>query len=137
MYFLIYVSIATVSFSTAELIDLLQHARRNNEKANVTGMLLFKDGNFMQILEGEERVVKALAAKISRDPRHSKMITMLEGPLAEREFENWSMGFSNLDAVQTASIPGHSEFMNTARTAESFAVNPTRAQRLLHVYKQS
>ena len=72
---------------------LLEHARRNNEKAGVTGMLLYKDGNFMQVLEGEERVVQALSAKIGRDPRHEKMVTLLEGPLAEREFSDWSMGF--------------------------------------------
>ena len=99
MYFLIYVSVAEKPFSSTELLDLLEHARRNNEKAHVTGMLLYKEGNFLQVLEGEERVVKALSAKISRDPRHSKVITMLEGPLVQREFSDWSMGFSNLDAA--------------------------------------
>ncbi len=137
MHFLIYVSIAEKPFTSAELLDLLEHARRNNEKAHVTGMLLYKEGNFMQVLEGEERVVKALAAKISRDPRHSKMITMLEGPLPQREFPEWSMGFADLDAVEASATPGYSEFMNTALTVEAFAGRPTRAQRLLAAFKRS
>ena len=91
----------------------------------------------MQVLEGEEKVVKALAAKISRDPRHHKMITMLEGSLAEREFSDWSMGFRNLDMVQDAPVPGYSEFMNTPLTAEAFQGSPTRAQRLLSFFKRS
>ena len=137
MISLIYVSIATNPFSGPELIELLEHARRNNKKADVTGMLLYKDGNFMQVLEGEEKTVRALCAKIGRDPRHHKMITLLEVPLTEREFHDWSMGFSNLEAPQAASAPGYSEFLNTPLTADAFAENPSGAQRLLRVFKRT
>ena len=100
-------------------------------------MLLYKEGNFMQVLEGEERVVHALAAKISRDPRHHKMVTMFEGPVERREFSHWSMGFSNLDNIEAAALAGFSEFMNTPLTAGEFSANPVRAHRLLNVFKRS
>lgn len=137
MYFLIYVSIATTPFSTGELVDLLEHARKNNLRAGVTGMLLYKNGNFMQVLEGEEKTVRALSAKIARDPRHQKMITLLEGTTEEREFSEWSMGFNNLDMPDASEIPGFTEFMNEDFLDEAFAKNPTRAQRLLRIFKRT
>ena len=137
MYSLIYVSVATNPISAADLMDLLERARRNNAKASVTGMLLYKGGNFLQVLEGEERVVQALPMKISRDMRHHKMVTLLEGPLTEREFSEWTMGFSNLDAPEASQADGYSEFMNTPLTAEEFSQSPTRAQRLLRSFKRT
>lgn len=137
MYFLIYISIATRPFSTEELVDLLEHARKNNLRANITGMLLYKNGNFMQVLEGEEKAVRALSAKIARDPRHHKMMTLLEGETQEREFPEWSMGFNNLEMPEAAEHPGFSEFMNTDLADDAFTINPTRAQRLLRIFKRT
>ena len=91
----------------------------------------------MQALEGDEKTVRALCAKIGRDPRHHKMITLLEIPLAAREFPDWSMGFSDLEAPEAADLPGYSEFMNAPLTAEEFAQSPTRAQRLLRSFKRT
>ena len=118
-------------------MDLLEHARRNNERAGVTGMLLYKDGKFLQVLEGEERVVQALATMISCDPRHHQMVTLLEGLVAEREFAEWTMGFCNLDAPEASHVEGYSEFMNTPLTEDAFSENPTRAQRLLRIFKRT
>lgn len=137
MISLVYVSIATKPFTAAELLDLLDHARRNNLNSAITGMLLYKEGNFMQVLEGDEKAVKAVSAKIARDPRHHKMITLLEVQIPEREFPDWSMGFNDLDAPLSDEIPGYSEFMNTPLTADAFSENPTRAQRLLRVFKRT
>ena len=137
MYFLIYVSIATKCYSGAELVDFLNEWRENNEKLSLTGMLLYKDGKFMQVLEGEEETVKQLSAKIDRDPRHTNVTLLLQGPTSEREFPDWSMGFHDLDALQVTGIPGYSEFMNTPLDSDAYATNPTRAQRLLRIFKRT
>lgn len=137
MFSLIYVSVATQPFSTAELVTLLEQARRNNSKSDITGMLLYKDGNFLQVLEGDEKKVGALQHRISRDPRHHKMFTLAQGTCAAREFPDWSMGFSNLDAPEVATVAGYSEFMNVPLTEETFSRSPSRAQRLLRVFKQA
>jgi len=76
-------------------------------------MLLYKDGNFMQAIEGDEDVVRALHARIALDPRHRGLITLLEGSVPERQFPDWSMGFQNLDAGDAQSVPGYSQFLNT------------------------
>jgi hypothetical protein len=57
MYFLVYVSSAVNLFSDEDLIQLLEVSRRNNEKAEITGLLLYSSGNFMQTLEGPEKAV--------------------------------------------------------------------------------
>lgn len=137
MFFHIYVSIAKAPFTDQELIDLLEHSRANNEKVGVTGMLLYKDGNFMQVLEGEEHAVRTLTEKIGRDPRHHKMIMLLEGSAESREFAGWWMGFNNLETPEASVLSGYSEFMNTPLTAGDFTESPTRAQRLLRIFRRT
>ena len=82
MFFLVYVSMAQEKMSKEDLLDILAQSREANAKAGITGMLLYKDGNFMQALEGEETAVRALYARICRDPRHRGILTLVEG---ERE----------------------------------------------------
>lgn len=137
MFFNVYVSSAIKLFSQSELLDLLAKSRGNNAKLGITGMLLYKDGNFMQALEGEEIAVRALYTKIGRDPRHRGMITILEGPLEERQFMNWSMGFCDLNSAAVLSTPGYSEFLNTPLTGEEYSSDPTRSQKLLMMFKEN
>ena len=135
MHFLIYASIATKRFSGPELVELLAQARRDNLRSEITGMLLYKEGTFLQVLEGEERTVKDLCAKIRGDSRHHKMVVLLEGPAETREFANWSMGFCNLDGPEATGLPGYSEFMNVPLIADALGSNPSTAQKLLRLFK--
>lgn len=137
MYFVVYVSSAAYKFHTPDLLDLLDRARVNNARLGVTGMLVYKDGNFMQVLEGEEAVVRNLVTKIGHDPRHKGMIRLIEGPQAERQFPDWSMGFRDLRSPGLDAVPGFSDFLNTRLTGEEFASDPTRAQKLLLSFKRS
>ena len=52
MFYLIYVSSAIKLMHDDELLLLLEKARENNSRLGITGMLLYKEGNFMQMLEG-------------------------------------------------------------------------------------
>ena len=137
MFFLVYVSSAVAPFTPPELVDLLAKSHENNGKLSISGMLLYKDGNFMQVLEGEEEAVRTLYAKIGRDPRHRGLLTLLQGGLAERQFPDWSMGFRYLSAADVLAMPGYDEFLNTPLTDERFATDPTRCQRLLTTFKKS
>jgi hypothetical protein len=97
MVWLIYVSTATKPFSESGLLTLLNQSRTNNARIGVTGMLLYKDGNFMPALEGEdEDQVRRLYAKICTGPRHKGILTLLQGAEGNRAFPDWSMGFTNL-----------------------------------------
>ena len=136
MYFVVYVSSAVEPFSKQELVDLLAKSRENNAKLDLTGMLLYKDGNFMQVLEGQEDVVRGLVARIERDPRHRGLLMLLQGPIAERQFPDWSMGFRDLNSPDVRAVPGFSEFLNTPLTGAEFAGDRTRCQKLLLTFKK-
>ena len=120
LFSLIYVSSAVETFSNEELVSLLQTRRGNNTADRVTGMLLYKEGNFMQVLEGEEEKVRRLHDRIQRDPRHRGLITLLEQRTAERQFSGWSMGFRNLSDPGVRETPGYSEFLNVSLNDERF-----------------
>ena len=112
MFSLVYVSAAVTWFSDRELRDLLAQCRLSNAQTGITGMLLYKDGDFMQLLEGEEATVRALFDRISRDPRHQHSFIVLEEEVGQRLFGEWAMGFRSLDDDDVRSIHGFSEFMN-------------------------
>ncbi len=135
MFYLVYVSVAPESVSKDTLLEILAESRESNARVGVTGMLLYKDGSFMQALEGEESVVRDLYARISRDPRHRGVLTLIEGERKERSFGDWSMGFQDLSSPEARATPGYSEFLNTPLTAEEFAGNPGECERLLWAFK--
>ena len=95
---LVYASAATTRFSEDELIDLLGVSRKNNAELNVTGMLLFQDGSFLQVLEGDQEKVERLYKKIEQDRRHGSVVLLLRRDVDERGFGDWSMGYVNVDA---------------------------------------
>jgi hypothetical protein len=136
MFSLVYISSAADPMSSADLADLLSRSQRHNASLGVTGMLLYKDGNVMQVLEGEESVVMKLYSKIKGDPRHRGVLTLLQGPVPERQFPDWSMGFRDLRADEPNAAPGYSEFLNTPLTGQEFSADPTRCQRLLMTFKK-
>ena len=108
---LVYVSSAALPMSKPELLLLLEQARQKNAGLGVTGLLLYKDGNFMQALEGDEAQVRALYASISADPRHRDCIVIFEGHIEQRLFPDWSMGFRDLADQALRERPGFSPLM--------------------------
>lgn len=93
MFQLVYTSTATVPFTTEALRALLGRSRENNTALGVTGILAHIDGSFLQTLEGERQIVEQLYARISKDRRHSQVVTLLRREISERNFADWSMGF--------------------------------------------
>lgn len=136
-FFLVYVSSATLPFSGEDLRALLATSRENNAGLGVTGMLLYKDGNFMQILEGDEEAVRGLYTRIAADPRHGGEITLQQGFAEGRQFPDWSMAFRDLDSSEGRSTPGYSEFLNSPLTGQEFSSDPSRAQKLLLTFKRT
>lgn len=137
MFSLVYVSTATVEFKKPDLEDLLRKSRVNNATLEVTGLLLFKDGNFMQVLEGSEATVNALYKRIAGDSRHSGSMILLTQHSPTRAFEEWSMAFRDLADPDVRALPGFSTFMNQYTQPQDAFRDPTRAQRLLQFFKEN
>lgn len=101
---LIYCSAARERFTPQTLAQLLQHARRHNAEQGLTGMLLYTEGSFFQVLEGEEKAVDALFASIAGDQRHFGVTVIVREPISRRAFADWTMGFADMSAVEVDSV---------------------------------
>lgn len=91
---LVYVSRSRSDVHMAELVDILTRAQYKNMRLDVSGLLVFRDGRFMQLLEGAEKTVKDLFATIQQDPRHTDVEVIWENDSAARCMPSWVMGFS-------------------------------------------
>lgn len=137
MISLTYVSVATRDMSKDDLLDLLRECVRNNQEQQVTGMLLYRGGKFMQILEGPGPAVRKIFAGIERDKRHCSIIKIFEGPIEIRLFPQWTMGFRDLNAMKTDEIPGYDGFLNEEPVGQVFPLDGARANTLLRMFQQA
>lgn len=137
MYSLVYVSSATAPFSKSELVELLAECHENNTKTGLTGILLYKDGNFMQVLEGEKDIVTSVLARIERDPRHKGIITLYDEDISERQYPDWTMAFRDLNSPEVHALPGFNEFMNLPLNAAQLQKDHSLCKSLLLTFKRS
>ena len=118
MFYLIYMSTASRPMNYEGLSDLLKEARTENARQGITGMLLHQQDTFLQILEGEEENVRALYEKLRKDPRHSGLHIVRQGHSDRRIFEDWSMGFVNMD--RAGEYPDYEQYIDKQLTLDAF-----------------
>jgi hypothetical protein len=107
--YLTYFSSGTRRFKQFDLKQLLDISRRRNEPRGVTGLLLYRDGHFLQYLEGPTDAVQATYDRISLDKRHELPRIVGSGQLRGRIFPEWSMGYKNLAGIRADNTDGYSE----------------------------
>jgi hypothetical protein len=117
---LLYVSRTSPDLPIAALDHILTASRANNALLGITGLLLHIDGGFLQMLEGEERAVRELYARVSTDPRHHDLRLLLDRE-HPRAFPGWDMAFErpSADEPETAGMFG------VAREAILGTLSPT------------
>lgn len=96
---LLYVSSAVTLPAEADLDQILQEARAWNTPRDITGILLYAEGTYFQVLEGDDAEVEKLFKMINGDPRHQGVIVLLRRQITERDFPGWSMGFHRADRL--------------------------------------
>lgn len=77
-----------------ELKILYEKAKENNRVNNITGVLIYKDRNFLQVLEGEEHHVDQTFKRIEKDKRHKNIFEIINSEIEERIFEDYNFGFT-------------------------------------------
>ena len=107
VYQLIYRSTATRLLGDEELARMVEQARINNYSQAITGVLFYAEGRFLQVLEGEEEKVEALYEYISSDSRHGEVVRIHSGPVPQRLFTHWSMGFGQVAASALARLSAY------------------------------
>lgn len=130
---LIYVSAATVPFSPEDLQTLLAKARATNAGMGVTGMLLYVDGSFFQILEGPEEAVDDLFNRIGTDDRHSRVSIIIKEGTAERSFDEWTMGYADVSREDLVKVPGLNDFFVAGSCLAD--IDRGRARKLLTAFQ--
>jgi uncharacterized protein YozE (UPF0346 family) len=137
LYRIAFVSTALKLFDRMELLGILQQCRERNVRVEITGLLLYRDGQFMQILEGRERAVKEEFVRISQRPEHYGIMVLVEEHIEQRHFADWSMAYQDLDWPKESNVPGYSQFLNTPLTEAGFVANPSRCEKILHLFKKN
>ncbi|WP_295767058.1 BLUF domain-containing protein [uncultured Mucilaginibacter sp.] len=107
MKYLVYISTADHLMNQDELLDILEASRKNNKKNNLTGMLLYGEGVFIQMLEGEPSQLAETYKAIEHDFRHKNIIKMTEGEMEQRHFPEWRMGFKAANADELAQFDAY------------------------------
>ena len=129
----IYTSVANEKYDHDEMVFLLDIIRTNNKKLNVTGMLLYDDGSFFQVLEGDKAAVNSLFMQIEKDPRHCKVSKLVEEPITTRSFSEWTMGYSNVTAKELSKIKGLNDFFTDNHCFTE--LDESRAIKLLNEFR--
>ena len=130
-YRLIYSSEAAPGLASAELEKMLEESRVRNQVYGITGVLLFVDGAFLQILEGAKEDVLGLMERIERDPRHSGIKVFYEEEVDERAFASWSMAYLSPSAEQVAKWAELEGATTIGAVLSSVEKNPGRLPRMV------
>ncbi len=132
---LIYCSAAAkADIAKSELDKILEVARLDNAKVGITGILLFREGSFFQVLEGDREAIEALFEKISLDKRHNRIRKILIEPIDERGFAAWTMGYPKITSKELAEIPGLNDFFSRGKSY--LELEEGNAKTLLAAFKE-
>jgi hypothetical protein len=96
---LTFISTPTLPFSFLGLSRLLCHIYLNNQTNDITGILIFKDNQFTQILEGQESSVEKIWLTIQKDERHTDLQLLSKESIEMKSFIKWSMLFPESEKV--------------------------------------
>lgn len=122
LYSLIYVSTAIHLMEDDELLAILHTSVQNNTERSITGILLYKGGNFLQVLEGEKEDVQYIFEKIQADRRHTGIIVISEETIESRLFADWKMAFVNLDHELIKQEPAYSFYLQSGFEEETLRI---------------
>lgn len=111
LYHLLYVSLPNTPLGSEQILNILHHSRKFNQENDITGMLLYKDMAFIQLLEGEKQKLSELYQKISSDTRHCRVRQLAFKPTGDRLFADWTMGFHHFgqDEITVAGVLEHGQ----------------------------
>ena len=108
---------------TAEIDGILAASRANNSRDGITGVLLYSDGCFAQVLEGPLDAIEATFERIQCDPRHGEVTVIRSEPITARDFPEWSMAFTGAPTSSRFSI------------ASAFSNQTSGGDGLLHILR--
>ena len=137
MHELLYCSIATREVLEADILDLLKVSRDNNARLEVTGLLVYqkRTNEFLQILEGEKKVIFDLLETVKSDDRHKRLHVIHDKEIPERGFNGWYMAFAYMESIDKSKLEGISDFLEKGYTYELAKGDPTWAAQIMQTFR--
>ena len=136
MFHVIYVSTATEPLIKPGFVDLLNVARKRNQKLGLSGLLLYSRERFIQVLEGDESAVTKVYASIQVDNRHKDIDLLRFEAKQHRHFPDWRMGFRDLDD-DLGGLQGISNFLEPGFDTSVFKDDSSDAYQLLLTFRDA
>jgi len=122
---ILYASTASHAMTETELLELLKQARKRNKANDVTGIMLYHKGYFVQLLEGDADAVDTIYQSISKDKRHHNVNLIGSYDIQERSFGEWNMGFKEISRQNIESIDGFSDIFLKQNGKSELLKRPT------------
>lgn len=105
LYQVLYTSRLAPDVNISQVASIARRSRQRNEERGISGTLLFDGQRFCHYFEGAPDAVRALAARIAQDPRHTGFTVRHEGPFAgARLFARWALGYSLVQDAQALDV---------------------------------
>jgi hypothetical protein len=113
-----------------EIQNIISVAKDRNSKEDITGILIFNNNHFLQIIEGSKKSLKSLMADIENDKRHKDIEYLIDEPIKRRGFDSWNMEIFNTNDNKKFS------FENLQKLTRGFRENLlTKSDDLMDFYK--
>ncbi|MES2408008.1 MAG: BLUF domain-containing protein [Pseudomonadota bacterium] len=128
---LIYTSCARYGMDDAGLIELLTQSREKNARLNITGLLVYNNREFMQLLEGKKNDIFTLYDTIVNDRRHQQVQLLWDGEIEGRSFLDWSMAFLNMANMAPEMLKSYSRFLQDGLSSLHLTGNKSVGKRLI------
>ena len=126
-YRIIYSSVSSTPMQLDDLEDLLEQAQGNNSSQGITGALVYVDGFFLQVLEGEKESLQKLMQAICKDFRHETVTVLQEEEIAAAAFSAWDMAYVSATPEQVATWAGLSGTTKLPEVLEDIHQDPHKA----------
>ena len=104
---LVYVSDANPDLSGEEIIEILKVSQEKNHAKQISGLLLYQDSHFMQLIEGEEATVLALFEKIAEDKRHRNVVVVGRFAADKPSMPTWAMAYFSPENTEDSARKHH------------------------------
>jgi hypothetical protein len=128
---LVYVSTAHEELAPQVLDAILVSSVKHNMPQQITGMLVYADGNFLQILEGAAAAVQETFDRVKDDSRHYGVLVIAHEPVEHREFQQWSMGFRRVTRDELTANPAYAPLIAGKINFSALGVRPGLAMEIL------
>jgi Sensors of blue-light using FAD len=128
-----YVSKASMEFGTADLLKLLIDSRNYNKDNDITGILIFENDKFLQVIEGSGDTTENLFQRIVKDGRHHDVNLIASKEVARHEFPKWTMAFAGAGSLARYSFRGFKPIIDSSDQSNTTDVLDA-ANRLLNQF---